>query len=130
VDCGHFQGGKKSEALNRPPTDPKQKIDAVLFTHGHLDHTGRLPLLRKRGHSMPIYATPATIEKTALILRDSARIQAPDAERQNRKRQRIGGPPVEPLYTPQDAEETIQYLKPVPCNEAAPVAPEVKAIWA
>ena len=48
VDCGLFQGGKKSEALNRPPGGPKQKLDAVLLTHAHLDHTGRLPLLAKR----------------------------------------------------------------------------------
>ena len=76
VDCGLFQGGKKAEALNRPPTTPKQKLDAVLLTHGHLDHTGRLPLLAKRGHEMPVFATPATIEMAALIMRDSARMQA------------------------------------------------------
>src|SRR6188474_3674338 len=90
VDCGLFQGGKKSEALNRPPTTPKQKIDAVLLTHAHLDHTGRLPLLTKRGHSMPIYATPATIALTALILRDSARLQDSDNARQNRRLARAG----------------------------------------
>ena len=93
VDCGLFQGGKKSEALNRPPTGPKQKLDAVLLTHGHLDHTGRLPLLAKRGQNAPVFATPATIEMTSLILRDSARIQAGDAERRNRKRDRAGEPP-------------------------------------
>src|SRR5262245_502062 len=86
LDCGLFQGGRRCEALNRPPTGPKQKLDAVLLTHGHLDHTGRLPLLAKRGHTMPVFATPATIEMTALILRDSARIQLSDNERQNRRR--------------------------------------------
>src|SRR5512139_4067986 len=99
VDCGLFQGGKRVESWNRPPTGPKQRLDAVLLTHGHLDHTGRLPLLAKRGHTAPVYATPATIEMTGLILRDSARIQASDAERQNRKRQRAGEEPIEPLYT-------------------------------
>jgi metallo-beta-lactamase family protein len=130
VDCGLFQGGKKSEALNRPPTGPKQKLDAVLITHGHLDHTGRLPLLTKRGHRAPVFATPATIEMSSLILRDSARIQAGDAERQNRKRERAGEPPVEPLYTPQDAEEIIQCFQPVPYAEAVQVAPGIHAIWA
>jgi metallo-beta-lactamase family protein len=130
VDCGLFQGGKKSEALNRPPTGPKQKLDAVLLTHGHLDHTGRLPLISRRGHRVTIFATPATIEMTALILRDSARIQAGDAERRNRKRQRAGEPPLEPLYTPQDAEEAIRCLKPVPYQQAVPVAPGIQAIWA
>ena len=130
VDCGLFQGGRKAEALNRPPTGPKQRLDAVLITHGHLDHTGRLPLVAKRGHSVPIYATPATIEMTALILRDSARIQAGDAERRNRKRARAGEPPVEPLYTPEHAEAVIQCLKPVPYQQPFTVAPGIQAIWA
>src|SRR5262245_25218622 len=130
VDCGLFQGGKKSEALNRPPTGPKQKLDAVLLTHGHLDHTGRLPLIIKRGHKVPVFATPATIEMTSLILRDSARIQAGDEDRPNRKRQRAVGPPVEPLYTAEDAEEVIQCLKPVPYKQPVTVAPGIQAIWA
>ena len=130
VDCGLFQGGKKAEALNRPPTKPKQKLDAVLLTHGHLDHTGRLPLLAKRGHTMPIYATPATIEMTSLILRDSARIQVSDNERKNRKRQRAGEEPQEPLYTPEHAEAVIQRLKPVPYQQPVTVAPGIQATWA
>ena len=129
VDCGLFQGGKKSEALNRPPTGPKQRLDAVLLTHGHLDHTGRLPLLAKRGHTVPVFATPATIEMTGLILRDSARIQAADALRQNRKRERAGEAPREPLYTPEHAEEIIQCLKPVPYQKPVPIAPGLQAIW-
>ncbi len=129
VDCGLFQGGRKSEALNRPPTGPKQKLDAVLLTHGHLDHTGRLPLLAKRGHRPPVFATPATIEMTALILRDSARIQASDAERRNRKRERAGEPPQEPLYTPEHAETVIQCLKPVPYQQPVTVAPGIQAVW-
>ncbi len=130
VDCGLFQGGAKAEALNRPPTGPKQKLDAVLLTHGHLDHTGRLPLLARRGHRVPVFATPATIEMTALILRDSARIQVGDAERRNRKRQRAGEPPLEPLYTPEHAEQAIQRLKPVPYLEPVNIAPGLQAIWA
>src|SRR5262245_31224992 len=130
VDCGLFQGGKRSEALNRPPTSPKQKLDAVLLTHGHLDHTGRLALLAKRGHTMPVFATPATIEMTALILRDSARIQASDNERRNSKRARAGEPPQDPLYTPEDAEKIIQLLRPVPYQQPFRVAPGIQAIWA
>jgi metallo-beta-lactamase family protein len=130
VDCGLFQGGKKSEALNRPPTSPKQKIDAVLLTHGHLDHTGRLPLLANRGHSMPVFATPATIEMASLIMRDSARLQVSDNERKNRKRQRAGEAPQDPLYTPEDAEKIIQQLRPVPYQQPFQVAPGIQAIWA
>lgn len=130
VDCGLFQGGRKAEALNRPPTGPKQPLDAVLLTHGHLDHTGRLPLVAQRGYRPPVFATPATIEMTGLILRDSARIQAGDAERQNRKRERGGLPPLEPLYTPQQAEDIIQCLQPVPYQTPVVVAPGLQAIWA
>ena len=130
VDCGLFQGGKKSEALNRPPTGPKQKLDAVLLTHGHLDHTGRLPLLIKRGHTPPVFATRATIEMASLILRDSARIQASDAERRNRKLQRAGEPPQEPLYTTEHAEAIIQCFKPVPYQQPVAVAPGIQAVWA
>ena len=130
VDCGLFQGGRKSEALNRPPTTPKQKLDAVLLTHGHLDHTGRLPMLSNRGHSMPVFATPATIEMTALILRDAARIQMSDNERKNRIRAREGEPPEPPLYTTEDAERIIQQLSPVPYQKPFQVAPGIQAIWA
>jgi metallo-beta-lactamase family protein len=130
VDCGIFQGGRKSEALNRPPTGARQKLDAVLLTHGHLDHTGRLPLLVKRGHRVPVYATPATIDMASLILRDSARLQAADADRQNRKRQRAGESPTEPLYTAQHAEQVIQWLKPAPYLQPISVAPGIQARFA
>ena len=130
VDCGLFQGGRKAEALNRPPTGARQKLDAVLLTHGHLDHTGRLPLLARRGHRPPVFATPATIDMTALILRDSARIQAGDAERRSRKSKRAGDAPVEPLYTPEDAEGIIQLMQPVSYRKPVKIAPGVQAIWA
>jgi metallo-beta-lactamase family protein len=128
VDCGMFQGGKKAEALNRLPMSC-QKLNAVLITHGHLDHTGRLPLLAQFGCSMPIYATPATIELSALIIRDSAHIQMADAERINRKRQRADEPPIKPLYSAEEAEEIIQCFKPVPYNTSVEVAPGISAIW-
>jgi metallo-beta-lactamase family protein len=129
VDCGLFQGAQKSEALNRTPVPAGRQLDAVLLTHGHLDHTGRLPLLAKAGHTGPVYCTPATVEMTALILRDSARLQVQDTERQNRKRQRAGKPPLDPLYGPADAEAILQCLRPVPYREPVPVAPGVQAIW-
>src|SRR5690349_22386283 len=129
VDCGQFQGGKKSEALNRPPTAPNRIIDAVLLTHAHLDHTGRLPLLAKMGYTGPVYGTPATLEMTGLILRDSARLQVADNERTNRKRQRAGEPPQAPLYTLEDAEKILTQLRPVPYQQEFQGAPGVKAIW-
>ena len=130
VDCGLFQGGKKSEALNQPPTAPNRMVDAVLLTHAHLDHTGRLPLLAKMGYTGPIYGTPATLDMTGLIVRDSARLQVSYNERKNRKRLRAGEPPQEPLYTPDDAERILSQLRPVPYQKPFEVVPGISAIWA
>jgi len=130
VDCGLFQGGRKSEALNRPPTSPNTKLDAVVLTHGHLDHTGRLPLLSKLGYGGPVYATPATVKMASLIVRDSAFLQAGDAARQTRRNLRMGKPPVEPLYTVDEANAIVGQMKPVPYQKPVDVAPGIKATWA
>jgi len=130
VDCGMFQGGKKSEALNRPPMRPTTRLDAVLLTHGHLDHTGRLPLLAQLGYRGPVYATPATIDMSALILRDSAKIQSQDAERLNRRLEREGKPLCKPLYEASEAEQIISQMKGVPYKRPVPVAEGIQAIWA
>jgi len=128
VDCGLFQGGHRAEELNRAPL-PVNGLTAVVITHGHLDHTGRLPLLAKAGYNGPVFATQATIEMSSLIVRDSAHIQTQDIERVNRKRERAGEPPAEPLYTPAHAETIIQQFKPVPYQQAVLVAPGIQAIW-
>lgn len=130
VDCGMFQGGKKSEGLNRPPAKPNTKLDAVLLTHGHLDHTGRLPLLAQLGWSGPVYATPATAQMASLIVRDSARIQQGDAQRQSRKNERMGKPPVEPLYTSDQADAILNQFRDVPYQKPVDVAPGIRATWA
>ncbi|MEI7534947.1 MAG: MBL fold metallo-hydrolase [Verrucomicrobiae bacterium] len=128
VDCGLFQGGQRADTLNRAEL-PVSQLDAVLITHGHLDHTGRLPLLAKAGYASPVFATQATIEMASLILRDSAHIQTQDIERVNRKRERAGEPALEPLYTAAHAEATIERFKAVPYQQAVPVAPGIQAIW-
>ncbi len=129
VDCGMFQGGKQSESQNRPPAEPNMQLDSVLLTHGHLDHTGRLPLLAQLGWSGPVLATPATIAMTGLIVRDSARLQAQDAVRINRKNERAGKPPVAPLYTCEEAERILADLREVPYGQPVAVAPGMHAVW-
>ena len=106
IDCGLFQGAQKLENYNHlPKRGPLQDLDCVVLTHAHLDHTGRLPLLTRFGYSGPIYATPATIDLTGLILRDSAHLQREDVKRQNRRRAEQGKPPIEPLYTAQQVDQ-------------------------
>jgi metallo-beta-lactamase family protein len=131
VDCGLFQGTEGAGGLNRPPVgNASAQLDAVVLTHAHLDHVGRLPLLAQTGFTGPIFATPATIEMTGLILRDAAKIQAQDAERHNRRRKRADEAPEEPLYTIGEAETILRQLKPVPYDEPVPVAPGIRACFA
>ena len=131
VDCGLFQGGVSADEKNRANlVGPRERLDAVLLTHAHLDHTGRLPLLPDKGFEGPIYCTPATTELAALILRDAAKLQVQDAERQNRKLARAGRDKVEPLYTPDDAERVIRQLEGVPYQKEIGVAPGIRAVWA
>lgn len=114
VDCGMFQGNKTIRALNDEPFpfDAKQ-IDFLILTHAHIDHSGLLPKLIKYGFDAPIYATPPTVDLLSFMLKDSAKIQASDAMRQNRKRARKGLEPIEPTYSMEDAERTLELLKPV-----------------
>jgi len=124
VDCGMFQGHGATIARNRElgPIDPK-RLDAVVLTHAHLDHTGRLPLLTRGGYRGPIFATPATFDFTRLILLDSAQLQKSDAERKNRKNPHR--PPVEPLYTRADVDALMPLGRAVELGRSVDVAPGV-----
>src|SRR6478672_630631 len=120
IDAGMFQGGRASEAKNKLPSGVRPKeIDAILLTHAHLDHTGRLPLLFKHGYNGPVYATAATIDLAEIIIKDCARIQTQDAERRTKKAAFKNQPPVEPLYEPEDVEpyrslvKVVRFQKPV-----------------
>jgi metallo-beta-lactamase family protein len=123
VDCGLFQGARKVENYNRIPMKGAfAKLDAVVLTHAHLDHTGRLPLLTRAGYSGPIYATPATIDFAQLILSDSARLQMADVERQNRRRQRMGQPLLDPLYEQDDVDHLRPLYTKLAYNKPTPLA--------
>jgi metallo-beta-lactamase family protein len=126
VDLGLFQGARKVENYNHlPKKGVFDKLDAVVLTHGHLDHTGRLPLLTRAGYEGPIYATPATIDIADLILRDSAHLQKADVERQNRGRMRQGQPPLEPLYTQEDVARLKPLYRPLEYDQPTMLAPGV-----
>lgn len=129
IDAGMFQGGKTSEAKNKLPQGAKvQDIDALLLTHGHLDHTGRVPLLIKFGYDGPIYATDETLDLSQIILQDSARLQVADAIRKNKKLKK-GEPPIEPLYTTEHVEVMRELVQPVVTNRPVQVAEGITATW-
>ncbi len=130
IDFGMMQGHDNHDGANVvPPELDVRALNAVLLTHGHLDHCGRLPLLIRAGYSGPIYATPATIELVALVLRDAAKVQAQDLARTNRRRLRAGLEPLPPLYTLEEVEETLAYLRPVDYARPRPVAEGITARW-
>ena len=130
VDCGMFQGSRKEENANRlPSTSSMKKLDAVVLTHAHLDHTGRLPLLTRFGYRGPIYATTPTMALSDLILRDSAYLQGEDTKRQNLRRKKEGKPPLAPLYTDVDVDQVQAQYKPMRYNKPREVAPGIRARW-
>jgi len=123
VDIGMFQGENATEERNRDlgPIDPRH-LDAVLLTHAHLDHTGRLPLLAARGFRSNVYCTPATEDFARIILMDSAQLQESDADRKNKKRERAGQKLVQPLYRKADVERLNPLLRNLNLGEHREVA--------
>jgi metallo-beta-lactamase family protein len=124
LDCGLIQGGRKDEARNADPFPfDAAKIDAVVLSHAHLDHCGRLPLLVKRGFRGPVYAQEASCELVAILLADAAHLQERDAEYQSRKT----GRRVKPLYTFAEGEKVIRQMRAVKYRETFDVVEGVKA---
>jgi metallo-beta-lactamase family protein len=126
VDCGLFQGLKSLRLKNREALPvAAQDIDLVILTHAHLDHCGYLPLLVKTGYSGKIFMTAPTRDLAEIILRDSAKIQEEDAEKENRYGISKHNPSL-PLYTVQDVENTLTHCYVYGDNEWIPVAPGIE----
>jgi metallo-beta-lactamase family protein len=126
IDCGMFQGSRDDDRRNQLPRDlDLDQLDAVVLTHAHLDHSGRLPLLVRQGYQGPIYATPATIDVAALLLADAARLQESDAARATRIHQRAALAPIAPLFDETDVAAVMALLRPLPYDEPASIAPGV-----
>jgi metallo-beta-lactamase family protein len=110
IDCGLQQGSDEDDNHKLPFY--ANQIDYVIVTHAHIDHSGRLPLLVKNGYGGKLYATGATCNLLSIMLRDSAHIQEMDAINESRKSKRAGREPEEPIYTMEDAQETLSRLMP------------------
>ncbi len=128
VDCGFFQGRKEESAKNRRTGQIEDgKLDAVVLTHGHLDHIGRLPLLTRNGYKGPVYATKPTLELATLVLKDSCSLQKQDLKRQNQKRARAKLHPLEPLFEEDDVRKLKPLIAPVKYNQRFDIARGVEA---
>ena len=128
VDCGMRQGSDAKGEFGEDsfPFDPAE-ISAVLLTHAHIDHSGLIPLLTKRGFKGPVVTTEATARLAGIMLPDSGHIQQQEAEYQNRKNIRSGKPLVEPMYTVEDANNALKQFRPTQYGDAVEVISGVKA---
>ncbi len=125
IDCGLFQGPKEWRERNwRDTPIPAKRIDAVILTHAHLDHCGWIPRLVKEGFRGPIYATPPTIDLCGIILPDSGHLQEEDARFYNKTKKSKHDPAL-PLYTFDEAQNSLQYFKPVQVEQTVQLSPEI-----
>jgi metallo-beta-lactamase family protein len=127
LECGLYQG-KRQESFERNrhlPFEPKS-VDMMILSHAHIDHSGNIPNLVKNGFAGPIYCTFATRDLCAAMLRDSGHIQEMDVAYVNKKRARRGEPPVEPIYTQEDAVNCLGQFVSVGYGRAFPIMPGVR----
>lgn len=127
IDCGLFQGPKEIKERNYKEfvVDPKS-IDFLILTHAHIDHIGLVPKLCKHGFKGPIFCSKPTQELASILLPDSAYIQECEVERKNRKLKRAGKLLIEPIYTVDDALESLKQFRYLQQDEIIELAPAVK----
>jgi metallo-beta-lactamase family protein len=128
LECGFFQG-RRQESYQRNLNFPfvPRKVDAVILSHAHIDHSGNLPNLIKQGYSGPIYATPATAHLADIMLMDSGHIQEEDAAFVSKRNLNRGEPPAVPLYTQEQAALVRQHFKTVVYDQSFEPVPGVEA---
>ena len=115
LDCGMFQGPRgESRRLNEWLPEGAAQADAVVLTHGHLDHCGKLPVLARAGFRGPVYCTPASADVARIVLEDAAEIQEEDATYLNHRARDPGEPPVQPLYRRADTHEVYKLMRSTP----------------
>jgi len=126
LDCGMFQGKRReSGEKNKVLPLPIGEIDAVVLSHAHIDHAGRLPFLVRHGYKKTIFTTPATRDLCAVMLADSAHIQESDAEHLARRNKEF----VEPLYGMRDATATQSLMVAVPYGKTFDVVPGIRCTY-
>src|SRR5688572_25450845 len=125
LDCGLIQGSPEAERRNHEsfPFDPAA-LDALVVSHAHIDHIGRIPLLVQRGFDGPIFAQAATADLMPIMLLDAASLAEHDAERANRRR-RPGIPEVAPLFTRADVDAAMRRVQPLPYDTRTTIVPGI-----
>ncbi len=127
VDCGMYQGRADLEEKNYDDfMFDVNEINFMLLTHAHIDHSGRIPKLYKEGYRNPIYAQKATCELCSIMLPDSGHIQEMEIEWKNKKRIRQGKEPLEPMYTAEEAMQSLEVFKKVQYDEIVEINDSVK----
>ena len=131
IDCGLFQGSRSLETLNREPfAFAPEKIDAVVLTHAHIDHSGLLPRLVAEGFAGPICCTEPTKDLLNYMLPDAGRIQESEAERRNRRADRADEPEILPFYTEADSVRAVEQARPIALGEWLEPLPGLRArLW-
>lgn len=130
LDCGLFQGSKKTELQNAAdfPFDPAN-IDAVILSHAHLDHCGRLPKLVKEGFTGPVFLTEASYPLLDLLLKDAVHLQLRDIEWENKRRERAGKPLLDPLYELADVEKLLTLRQAFKYGEEVRITDEISVTF-
>ena len=130
LDCGQFQGGKAQDELNYEdfPFNPAE-MEFMVLSHAHIDHCGRIPLLVKRGFKGKIYCTDATADLLDIMLKDSGYIHEKEAQWANQKNSRAGRPMIEPLYTVQDAEDSLKFVTPVLYDQLIELGDGIRVVF-
>ena len=125
IDCGLFQGLKELRLRNWAPVPiDLDRLRAVILTHAHIDHSGYLPRIVAKGYRGPVFATPGTCDLLTVMLPDAAHLQEEEARYANRKEYSKHAPAL-PLYTVQDADRSLQLLRPIRNAETVEVMPNV-----
>lgn len=127
LECGQIQGDEDSLERNRQPLPvPVEELDAVVLSHAHIDHSGRLPLLVRQGYAGPIFTHKATCDLCRIMLRDSAYLHEKDAQWESRKRARRGLPAIDPLFTQEDAEAVVGLMRGIEYDEPEEILPGIR----
>jgi metallo-beta-lactamase family protein len=114
LDVGMYQGPRdEARRINQWLPDGATKVDAIILSHGHLDHCGKLPVIVRAGYGGPIYCTPATADVARIVLLDAAKIQEEDADYLNRRSRDLNEPKVEPLFRSTDAQAVLKQFRSV-----------------